>query len=293
MNNRINYAPHTIAVTAIFVMGNGVIIFPLRGANEFAFTAYIISSLLLILLYSVFGFFWNKLNVDKNSVLLHKVIYSAVISGIGIFALFCGTETFSDMTNFASKIILPNTAKFFICLILAFASVYFFLKDNGCLLKFSLISIVLITVVILFFFIAAADKYDLRNIFIFRLPKTADIIPQLKSYIINPIMHSILLPVYLKNTLGKTNTKWGVWGVALGAVFLGLCILTPILLFGAGVSGGLEFPFSSAVSTVTVGRLFTRLDGFAYFVYFVCSAIKISICLTVAFKSMENINKIL
>ena len=99
------------------------------------------------------------------------------------------------------------------------------------------------------------------------------------------------MPIFLKFFFDDTRTKQGFSGVIIGACLLGMCILSPILLFGAQLSGQLDFPNSYAVSTVTVGRLFTRLDGFAYFVYFVSSVIKITVCISVVRESLKTIDK--
>ncbi len=291
--NKTAFLPHITALSAIFILGNGVINFPLTGANEFSFISFLLSAVLLAGIYSAFSFLWNKFNVTPCSDLFLKCIYTVAILAVGIFALFSSAECFLDLTSFIAKIILPATPKFFIAVLFGWVIIYFSLKPKESLLKFSLVSIVLVTAVVLFFFIAPMDKYDLRNIFIFRLPKLEEVMVQGKPYFINPLLHSIILPVYLKLELGQSKTKQGFLGVVLGSVLLGLCILSPILLFGSNVCGSLEFPFSSAVSTVTVGRLFTRLDGFAYFVYFVCALIKITVCVRVAFMTLRKISKLI
>ena len=211
--------------------------------------------------------------------------------GVGIFALFVGAESILSLADFISKIVLPETPKFFIFLILGLSAVYFSLKKTESLLKFSLISLVLSGAVILFFFIGGADKYELRNIFVFKLPEFSEILPQIKPYLLNPVLQSLVLPVFLWQSFGETRTRQGFFGVLWGAVILGLCILSSVLLFGAQLSGSLEFPFASLVSTVTVGRLFTRLDGFAYFVFFVASVVKTAVCLKTAFGSLKAIDK--
>lgn len=283
---KIAFSSHITALSAIFVLGGGVISSPFMGADEFNFLAYIISVVLLGLVYLAVSYLFDKIIARSCCVW----ICSFLLSAVGIFALFCGAKCFSEMTDFVSRIILPNIPKFFIVLIFGFTVIYFFLRQKESLLKFSLISIVLISAAVIFFFIAPMDKYDLRNIYIFRLPEFKEITLQIKPYIINPLLHSIILPIYFKLNFGETKTKQGFLGALIGCLLLGVCILSPILLFGADVSGDLAFPFSSAVSTVTVGRLFTRLDGFAYFVYFVGSLIKITVCVNVSVESLKKIS---
>ncbi len=276
--NKATLSSHITALSAIFILGSGVISLPLKGADEFNFSAFIVSAVLLFVLYPLISFTLNKINCF------------AVVLAVMIFALFCGAEGFLEITRFVSEIILPDIPKFFICLIFGVTVIYFSLKQKEGILKFSLVSMVITGAVILFFFIAPMDKYDLRNIFVFRLPELREITTQIKPYI-KLALQSIILPIYFKLTLGNTKTKQGFMGVLIGSLLLGFCILSPILLFGAQISGELQFPFSSAVSTVTVGRLFTRLDGFAYFIYFVSSLIKITVCLKVATEGLNKMGK--
>ncbi len=286
MNKQLEFGPHIIAVSALFVLGNGGLIFPKAGAGQFGFTAYIISVILLLILYICVGVLWDKFSADCG-----KTAYTVLLSVISVFALFVGSESISSLADFIGQIMLPSIPKFFIFLLLGITVIYFALKRVEGLLKFSLISFALAVVVILFFFVGGADKYELRNIFVFRLPRFSELLSQIKPYIANPVLQGVILPVFLRQSFGTIRTKQGSAGVILGAVLLGICILSPILLFGAALSGSLDFPFASLVSTITVGRLFTRLDGFAYFVFFVSAVIKSVVCLKVALEGLKTIDK--
>ncbi len=291
--NKITFSSHTVALSAIFVIGSAVINLPVKGSSQFSFLAFMITAVLLVSVYWLFSVVLNKIDVTCNSKLIFKVLYSVFILFVGVFALFCFAETFLSLTEFVSKIILIQTPKFFIVLIFAAVILFFTFKSKESILKFSLLSFILIAVVIVFFFTAQIDKYELRNIYVFKFPSFNEIINQMKPYLINPLAHSIILPMYLKLEWGRTKYKAGVLGAVIGCVLLSFCVLSPILLFGASVSGELQFPFSSAVSTVTVGRLFTRLDGFAYFGYFVSALIKSCVLVKVTFKCLEGIRELL
>lgn len=290
--NKITFFSHTVALSAIFILGSAVITMPIISSDQFTFLAFLLTAVLLVGVYWQFSSLLNKININ-NSKATFKILYSVFILFVGIFALFCFAETFLSLIEFVSKIILFQTPKFFVVSIFAAVILFFSLKSMESILKFSLISFVLIAVVIVFFFVAQMDKYELRNIYVFKLPSFTEIITQMKPYLINPLAHGIILPIYLKLEWGKTKCKAGVFGAIIGCALLSLCLLSPILLFGATVSGELQFPFSSAVSTVTVGRLFTRLDGFAYFICFVSALIKCSVCVKVAFKGLLKIRMLL
>ena len=293
MSSKVTFFKHTAAVSAIFLLGNAVICLPEKNADEFTIAAFMVSTVPLaagcFLMWIILGFISE--NEQRN--IAGRVLAGTFYTAVSVFAAFCAADTFGDFTDFVFKVILPRSPRFFICLLFLVTVAYFSAKRQENILKFCALNFVLVTAVILFFFISASDKYNLRNIYVFRLPRLDEFVGQLKPYIINPVLPSLLLPVYTFFCFGKKKIRANLTGVLTGQLLLGLCLLTAVLLFGPDFAGRLEFPFSSAVSTVTVGRLFTRLDGFSYFVYFVSAAIRITVCSFVAFMSLKKINRIL
>ena len=279
MNKKAEFTPHIIAISTLFVLGNGILSLPSRGADGFTFLAFLVSLPLGFLVFWLASIIFGKISETKSSSgAFKRAVYIICLMSAGIFALFSGAATFKTLTIFVSEVMLPETPMFLIVAVFLASVIYFFFQNEKSILKFALISGVLTATAVVFFFVAASDRYDLRNIFIFRLPSFRELFSQLKPYLINPVLQVAVLPVFLKGVLRENKTKLGIWGVLAGGIFLGLGILSAVLLFSPEIAGELRFPFSSAVSTVTVGRLFTRLDGFAYFVYFVCSLSKITVC---------------
>lgn len=285
MNKTEKFSPHILGLSSLYILGNGALIFPLSDTDEFGFSTYLIALLTLVVFYLAVSFLLDKIKFPK-------ILSAVCLVFVAVGALFVGAETFKDIINFAKQIVLPESSAFFIVLGFGVVAVYFALKPFETVFKFSLISFVLVLIVILFFFIAPMDKYNLRNIYIFRLPDFESFLSQFGVYFINPVLQSVVLAAFLKMGFGKSGGNVANIGVFIGGILLSLCILAPILLFGAKLSGNFEFPFSSTAETVTVGRLFTRLDGFVYFMYFTTSLIKITVCLKTAFYALENIKKL-
>ena len=279
MNKKAEFTPHIIAISALFVLGNGILSLPSQGADGFTFLAFLVSLPLVFLIFWLASIIFGKISETKSSSgAFKKAVYIICLLSAGIFALFSGAATLKALTEFVSAVMLPETPMFLIVAVFLVAVIYFFFQNEKSILKFALISGVLTAAAVVFFFVAASDRYDLRNIFIFRLPSFRELFSQLKPYLVNPVLQVLILPVFLKGVLRENKLKPGFFGVLAGGIFLGLGILSSVLLFSPEIAGELRFPFSSAVSTVTVGRLFTRLDGFAYFVYFVCSLSKTTVC---------------
>ncbi len=268
-----SFSLHYFMLASCFVLGNGILALPCENADMYTFLGYIISSVLVVAVFCLCSFLWDK-----------SVLFLVPVS---IYSLFVGAESFRSIAEFSHKVILPNTAPIWIYLSLGITVLFFALKGQAGLLKFSLISAVLVGGVIIFFAIASADRFDFRNIYIFSLPTLKNITAQTAPYFKNTVASAILLPIYFGLLSAEKRKKYEILGVIWGLALLGLGILTSLLLFTPSFAGKLEFPFNSAVSTVTVGRLFTRLDGFAYFVYFVCGIIKITVCLYISIQALR------
>ncbi len=281
MNNK-PFALHSAAISLIFVLGNFIIIFPTAKADEYTFFAFLISLIILAVVFLASAFFWEKI---KKS----DIIYKISVGLVSVFSLFAAAKAFRDIANFLAVIVLPRTSRFFIVSLLGAVVIYFSLKKQENTLKFSLLAGVMVLGIIAFFLIAAWGNYNERNIYIFNLPTLANGIEQIKPYVEGPVIEVVLLPLYLSLTVRNYNKKTAFSGAVIGGCILGLCILSCILLFGVETAAALDFPFSSVVSTVSVGRLFTRLDGLVYFVNFICSVIKITICLYIPIASLKKL----
>ncbi len=282
-----SYSLHSGFISALFVLGNSVLVFPSYSANEYTFLAFLTALLFLAVVFLISGLLWDKIAVGN------KWLYLFFLCVISVFALFSAANAFEDITRFLAEIVLPGTYRFFIAVLLAGVIIYFSLKKQENILKFSLLMGTLVFIIIAFFLVASSANYNTRNIFVFRLPSLKNAIGQIKPYFLGFVAEASLIPIYLRFTLNRYNKKTAFAGAVAGGCLLGLCILASILLFGVETASSLEFPFSSAVSTVTVGRLFTRLDGLIYFVNFVCGSIKITVCLFTVKSSLEAINKII
>ena len=289
-----SYFTHISALTSLFVLGNAVIILPMGKVNEFTFLSFLISAVFGIILYFPASLCAKKLLGEKNHKnQILKTVQIILLLALSVFAIFCVADAFSAFLNFVKVIILPNTATFFITLIFAVCVLYFALKKAENILKFFLIFAVLSGAIVLFFFFATSFDFNLRNIFIFRLPDLKTFLNQATEYVKNPVMPTLILPFYNMSVFENTKKGASLIGLLCGYILLGLCVIGSVLLFGANFAGDLEFPYFSASSTVSFGRLFTRLDGFCYFLFFIAVLARITVCLHVTFYSLKKINSVL
>lgn len=277
MNKEKLFSYHSISLFALFILGEGIIVLPLKSADEYTFTGYLFTVLASLLLYTILLPLINCIFDEKRQGFLKKIITLSVC----VFSLFCAAETFKEFISFTSKILLPNTKIYISVIIFVLISVYFLVKRQEDILKFNLLSFAFVAIAMIFFLFATLKSFNLRNIFIFSFPSFKTLYNQSMPYFKTFLFPSLLLPVWQALVFKKSRPATAFLGLAVGTVSLGVAILCSVLLFGPTLSGRLDFPYASAISTITVGRLFTRLDGFSYFIYLACALSKITTCLFV------------
>lgn len=276
------FRSHQSALTALFILGNGVIIFPRNDADEYTFLAYILCTVGAFLLYIFLTPLINKVygfKPQENTKSYKKALLIILYFITAAASFFSAVSAFVDFSLFVSELILSDLPVAVAFLAFLLIVVFFVLRRREDFLKFSLLAFTFTALVISFFFIASISDYKLDSIFIFTLPDLKTLFPQIKEYLFNPMLSVLLIAIYEVFVFQRVRKSVSVWGLGLGFLLLGLCILNSVLLFGTHLAAVLDFPYASAISTVTIGRLFTRLDGFSYFVYFASGITRITVCL--------------
>ena len=142
-------------------------------------------------------------------------------------------------------------------------------------MKFSLVFSTFAVAVIIIFFVGLLENYNLENIIIRKIPNMDVFLDGIFDYIFEMLLPLLPLFVFISLDNKKSHSKAAFLGVILGFLMLLLCVAGSILLFGPNLAGELDYAYSQYISTFTVGRLFTRLDFFAYFLFFITSISKI------------------
>lgn len=265
------YSKHFIALSALFLLGNAVIGLPAKNADKYTFSALLISVLLsLALCFLIFFFKFSK---------PFKIIAF-------LLSFWAAGDTFLEFIQFISTALLPEIPKIFVILPFVFTAVYFCFKKTEVIFKFSLVSFAFSALSIVFFFCFTFKDFNFENIIIRSLPTAKNLLLQTLPYLKGVTLPSVLVCFFAKIT--QKPQKTALCGVALGGVCLGFCILNSVLLFGAEFSGALSYPYAQAISTVTLGNLFTRMDGFAYFIYFSSCLVKITVCVNIIKQSIKT-----
>jgi len=269
-----------LAASSLFVVGNAIIVLPAKTADKYtllglgiaAITGILLNIILLPLAYSLY---------DKRKMggCIQKLCKTVIFLIIAVAALFFAADTFEDFLYFVNSLILPEIPLTAITLTFAFIIAFFFYKRQEDVLKFSFLCFVFMLLAVLFFFLCMSGNFDVQNIIIRSLPDLKELKNSILPYLLKATLPGVLLPFYHTAVIGKRAGSACVIGTAAGYMVLCLCVIPCVLLFSPALAGNLSYPYASAVSTVTVGKIFTRLDGFSYFLYFSAALSKINICL--------------
>ena len=115
MNKKAEFTPHIIAISTLFVLGNGILSLPSRGADGFTFLAFLVSLPLGFLVFWLASIIFGKISETKSSSgAFKRAVYIICLMSAGIFALFSGAATFKTLTIFVSEVMLPETPLFLI-----------------------------------------------------------------------------------------------------------------------------------------------------------------------------------
>ncbi len=260
------FSHHFVWLSTLFILGSSIINLPLKNADKLTFLGFVISFLLsLLLVFAVYKFAFLKYPIM-------------------LLAFYFVGETLIVFLQFISKTLLSNKQNFWVLVIFILPLIYFCFRKTTEILNFSLISGVVCGLLLIFFFFTTLKDFNLKNIYIYSFPNIKNLFNQALPYIKSVTLPTVVLALYAKQH--KTTKTVAITSVCVGNSFLLICIFNSVLLFGAEMAGKFNYPYAMAISTVTFGNLFSRLDGFSYFIYFVTALIKITVCVKVIQKEI-------
>lgn len=290
MKKENTFYPHTAALGALFFLGNGIIYLPDVSANEYTLLAFLVCSAAFLILLSALLPAITAVFCGSPRRLPARLITAVILLLTAVLSLHCLSSAFTSFTDLACKVMLKPTLKPLVIITFSAVCLFFIFKRPESLLKFSLTAFCFTAALVLFFFLASIGNYSLKSIFIFEFPNFNLLLHQARSYVLNPFAEALLIPVYTALAFGKIKKSPLFAGVGTGLILFILCLSGPLLLFGASLSGKLDFPYSSAISTVSFGTLFTRMDGLSYFIYSICVIVKISTSAFICFACLKKLS---
>ncbi len=256
------HASHIAAMSVLFTLGNTIILMP--GFN-------LINPVIALAIVLLMGALLKMGTKNKAAFLC-----AAVVGFLS--AMYGAVTTFFDYINFLKTEQLPQKSGIFMAIVFAAIVLIFATRKVGAIYKYCLFVSVIAIAIILLCFLSGIKNFDHKFL-------------DLKLFEISFSLQDSL-PLAALLFLCKNETKFikpTLFGVAAGFLLLFISALQTGLTFW--INNDVAHPYLKAVSVISSGSLFTRLDGLVWFLFFITALVKISICVKVIFEGLKECQK--
>ena len=190
------------------------------------------------------------------------------------------SSTASAFSRFVSLSMLSGVPTLAIRIAFLFLAASLALQGERSVKKFALVAFVITAAVAVMLFLLSAESLDVARIdALFKGGLSFSGVMGALGRVVAP---SILALIFLSLEKGEGCGGGVFLAVIFSSAILLLCRLNVSLLLGESLAASLEYPYSEAVSTVTAGKLFARLEGWAYLMYYAAAACRTSVCLSLS-----------
>lgn len=275
----ISYLPHKISLFALFMLGEAVILLPFKSSTDKTLIAFLIAAFIGIPLLVLVQFLLKKaeeIKTLKNTVKI--IIYILFI----IYSLYLAANTFNVFMDFVYTYVLIGVSKLFSAMVFFSVTLTLSFLKRNVLYKFGIVTAAVSLVLIIILFAFSVGQFSLDNISLLSMPSLKDVYSESLTYLKSLILPSLILLIFEDDYNKKGNLSVVVRGYSFGLCLHLICLLNSLLIFGTSLSARLDFAYSEAIATVTAGNIFTRMDGFSYFVFFISCLVKITLCLKIS-----------
>ena len=279
-----DYGRHFFCLAALFALGESVIGLPYSDSGKYSFLGFAFA---VAASFAVLGISYFLLK--SKSVFGVKAYSAVLLSAAAVYALYNAVASFTEFLRFVDKILHPDTPRFFIAVIFVLTCAYLTSRKNSVILKLSVIFFVLSAAGIILFFLLSVKDFNTEWFLINRFPGLKAVLKETMPMAARVSLPFALIPFAAEFFINSKSKKYAFTGAAAGLGLLVLCFADCIFLFGPQLSARCDFPLAAAVSTVTVGPLFTRMDGLVYCIYFATALIKTAFCLKICFFSLSKL----
>lgn len=276
---------NTVCLISVFLFGNMLITFPKGEGQHQGLFGFLLCSVYAIVFAAVYIYI-QKLLLKINCEDISPNCIVAVI-----LLLFCVSSFIiagRDYIYLVDTVRLPNTPKLFIALVFLIVVLAITFAKSRVLYMLSFVSLVFILIAVSFMF---ATSFDNMSFEIFKSSLKFDGLSTFKQSLTFFIHSFGQIPIVLYligNKEGTFAKKMQLRGVALAAGVFLICLINVLSVLSAELIDRVDFPYSTAASIGAFGKNSGRYDGFTYYIYFICSAIKTSVILRTVKKFMDN-----
>ncbi len=286
--NKSNFSVHAMCLICVLAIGNTLIYFPKGDSVKsavFAIAAAAGTSFLCFFPYCMFFKKLNNNNLSVSFVLKNSKKKPLIFIFIFLICLLAACFATKDYVSFIDRyrlIATPRTVLAFCFLLVAFLLSLF---KKEAILKFALISFVYILISVPLLFILSSSQFNFKNL-LGDVPFNEFLKPY-TTILAKSFLPVILTFVFFRAEFLKKPCKTVGLGFLFAALILILCMLNVLLVFGDSTAKNLSIPYAESMSVIVLGKAFTRLEGYSYLNYYLCSVLKAAVSIAVLRESAE------
>lgn len=201
------------------------------------------------------------------------ILYRAVWSIVAVAALLFGAMSVVNISDYASRVIVAGTPVLLLRIIFISLCAYLGYIGPMAIRKIGVVVAFLTVTLALVLLAMSAPSFRWGNIseMAGEGVQTGGILSAFGA-LFAPCVVGIMLMSADPEGGPMPTTSCALLGGGVSVLFALLCLLNVVLVLGGRTM--YQYPYSTAVSTVTAGKLFARLEGFVYFMLYACEAVK-------------------
>ena len=265
------YSFHKVCIAAIFFFDTIALHIPLSSAKDGELSALIIAVAFSVLLYFLWYFIADRLYKSRNDNYILKAICYFVIA----FLIYTNTAAAKSFTDYMNEEVLIKNARIFILLLFSAICIYMVSKTNEVLAKSVLLLFVFIIVVMAIMLVVSFKNFEAVK---FEELVKGKVVKRSFVYLYKAFLFPLALAVFSRFAFYNVSIKKDVLGLLLGAGLILVCFFSSVATFTLKFASKIDYAYHMSISVVNIGELYTRMDGFAYFIFFFSSLIRCAVC---------------
>ena len=265
------YSFHKICIAAIFFFDTIALHIPLTGAKNGELSALIVAVACSVALYLLWYFIADRIYRSRNDNYIVKVICFLIIA----FLVYANTVAAKNFTSYMNEEVLIKNIRVFILLFFSAVCIYMVSKTNEVLAKSALILFVFIVIVMAIMLIVSFKNFEPVNV---KELLKGKIFKRSFVYLYRAFLFPMALAMFSRFAFYNATVKKDILGLLAGTGLILVCFFSTVATFTLKFASKIDYSYPMSISVVNIGELYTRMDGFAYFVFFFSALIRCSVC---------------
>ena len=227
-----------------------------------------------------------------HSVFSRRSEHTSILQGATVWlfgilaaaaAVFVAIESILEFSDFAADVMLLRAPKYLVALTFLAFCAFLASKGGKTVTKYALLSAVLIAIETVALILLSLPAIDPSLV---EIESGAPSVKATAGAFVKKFAPLCIPIVYLSCEDGRLRSKAlslsplaAILGIITGGAILTLCHFNVTLLLGSALARTLTFPYSAAMSAISTGKLFMRMEGISYVLYFLAASTRASVAI--------------